>query len=575
MKKYINKIFSGVVLTSALILSSCGSDYLNVSPSESVETEQVYGTTTGLRSALNGIAKEMTTQQYYYGSPFVGESGIIRLYENLPSQNYNYNYYASGWSPLHNQTFHLRGTSIYDSYAWAYYYQLIVSANAIINHADEAEGTEDDKKFVKASALAFRAFAYEKLIHYYCYRWQDSNNGASRGLPLRLDESTNEIAASTLAETYQQIYKDLDESISLFGSTKSNRNASEVWIPNVNVAHAVYARAALTKQDYSKALEQAKLAREGFELMSRSDYQQGFCDPTSEWIFGSYGSTAENNWYWAFGTQSACNGYYATTQPTGAGSIGHELIERIPDNDVRKQIFITEDKVFPEYSEKLTLAKEKLAEARKSGSADLETLVADSTKWANAINAGVNQTYGIIGMGSGEVYDKAWEAADSVIKAHNVKGKSAAYQSEYYYLDGQMKFWVNDQPGVGYVPFIRSSEMYLIEAEANYFLGNEAAAKSALEALNVVRNPEYTCNKTGEELFNEIKDYREVELWGEGFAWSDYKRWNIPVVRHSFAQGGNAHTAVAVTITPESGNKWTWVVPNGEVDYNSLITNQE
>jgi hypothetical protein len=575
MKKYINKIFSGVVLTSALILSSCGSDYLNVSPSESVETDQVYGTTTGLRSALNGIAKEMTTQQYYYGSPFVGESGIIRLYENLPSQNYNYNYYASGWSPLHNQTFHLRGTSIYDSYAWAYYYQLIVSANAIINHADDAEGTEDDKKFVKASALAFRAFAYEKLIHYYCYRWQDSNNGASRGLPLRLDESTNEIAASTLAETYQQIYKDLDESISLFGSTKSNRNASEVWIPNVNVAHAVYARAALTKQDYSKALEQAKLAREGFELMSRSDYQQGFCDPTSEWIFGSYGSTAENNWYWAFGTQGACNGYYATTQPTGAGTIGHELIERIPDNDVRKQIFITEDKVFPEFSEKLTLAKEKLAEARKSGSADLKALIADSTKWADSINAGVNQTYGIIGMGSGEAYDKAWESADSVIKAHNVKGKSAAYQSEYYYLDGQMKFWVNDQPGVGYVPFIRSSEMYLIEAEANYFLGNEAAAKSALEALNVVRNPEYTCNKTGKELFNEIKDYREVELWGEGFAWSDYKRWNIPVVRHSFAQGGNAHTAVAVTVTTESGNKWTWVVPNGEVDYNSLIKNQE
>ena len=63
-------------------------------------------------------------------------------------------------------------------------------------------------------------------------------------------------------------------------------------------------------------------------------------------------------------------------------------------------------------------------------------------------------------------------------------------------------------------------------------------------------------------------DYREVELGGEGLAWSDYKRWNRPVVRHSFAEGGNAHTAVAKTIAPDYGNKWTWVVPLQEIDYN-------
>ena len=34
----------------------------------------------------------------------------------------------------------------------------------------------------------------------------------------------------------------------------------------------------------------------------------------------------------------------ATTQSTGAGTIGHELITRIPNNDARKQLFITADK---------------------------------------------------------------------------------------------------------------------------------------------------------------------------------------------------------------------------------------
>ncbi|MCS3057412.1 RagB/SusD family nutrient uptake outer membrane protein [Bacteroides cellulosilyticus] len=78
---------------------------------------------------------------------------------------------------------------------------------------DNAEGLQTEKDFVKASALTFRAYAFEKLVHYYCWRWQDSNNGASQGLVLRIDESTGGQGYATLAETYVQIYKDLDEAM--------------------------------------------------------------------------------------------------------------------------------------------------------------------------------------------------------------------------------------------------------------------------------------------------------------------------------------------------------------------------
>lgn len=140
------------------------------------------------------------------------------------------------------------------------------------------------KRFVKASALTFRAYAFEKLVHYYCWRWQDSNNGASQGLVLRIDESTGGQGYATLAETYAQIYKDLDEAIALYNQSGMDRDAAQVWMPNVNVAHAVYARAAITKQDYTKALSEAKLARQNYPLMSNAEYQSGFCNPTSEWI---------------------------------------------------------------------------------------------------------------------------------------------------------------------------------------------------------------------------------------------------------------------------------------------------
>ena len=170
--------------------------------------------------------------------------------------------------------------------------------------------------------------------------------------------------------------------------------------------------------------------------------------------------------------------------------------------------------------------------------------------------------------------DNIYAQADSIVKAHAVKGLNAPYQAGFYYLDANLKFFVTGQPGISYVPFIRSSEMVLIEAEANYFLHHEAEAQAALVELNATsgRNPEYTCTKTGEELLSEIQDYRCLELWGEGFEWSDFKRWNKAVVRKSFAEGGNAHQAVAITINPEDGNKWTWGVPLNETDYNADAT---
>lgn len=543
MKKIINKLFAGSLLAGMMLVSSCAGDYLDTAPTDSTGATDAVGTTANAMKALNGIAKIMTTQHSYFGGGFAGENNIMIQYESYPSENYNYNYYASGWSPIFNQEFHTRTNSIYDAYAWYYYYTIAGNANTILANIDNAEGTEAERNFVKASALTFRAYAFEKLIHYYCWRWQDSNNGASQGIVLRLDESTDGQGYATLAETYAQIYKDLDEAIMLFEQSGMDRNASQVWMPNINVAHAIYARAALTRQDYTKALTEAKLARQNYPLMSNAEYHAGFCNPTSEWIFGSFGSAQENNWYWSYGTQYACNGYYANAAgaANGAGSIGRELINRIPNNDARKALFLTEDK-FPGYN-------------FNDGSA-------------------MDLGYGILGMGDDEKKaDALWEEAAAYCQKMAVSGLEAPYQAGYMYLGGQLKFYVFDTPGVSYLPFIRSSEMVLVEAEANYFLNDETAARAALVELNATsgRNPEYTCDKSGEALWNEIMDYRELELWGEGFAWSDYKRWNRDIVRHSFAEGGNAHISVAKTIPASGVNKWTWDVPLNETDYNDEL----
>lgn len=530
-----NILIAGLVASTALAMTSCGSDYLETSPSESVSTGQAVGSTTNAYKALNGIAKTMSTQQYAWSQGCAGEDRIISIYENYPSQDYIYNYYAAGWGPIMNIQYNTRNNTAYAAYPWYYYYTIIGQANSIICNIDNATGPESEKNFDKASALTYRAYGYEKLLHYYCPRWKESGNGSAEGLPLRVDESTGDLAPSTMAEVYQQIYKDCEDAIALFQSSDFNRSSSEIWIANENVAHAVYARAALTREDYSTALAQAKLARQGYPLMSNAEYQSGFCKPTSEWIFGSYGDATENLWYWSYGTQYSCNGYYANNTPCGGGAMYKGLYDQIPNNDARKALFITEDK-FPEFD------------------------IYDK--------ANVNQTLAYV---SG---DDMWNAVYSYINrlwaSSGASSMAMPYQAGYFYLGGQMKFYVFDTPGVGYLPFIRSSEMVLIEAEANYFLGNASAAQASLVELNATsgRNPEYTCTLTGDALWNEIMNYRCFELWGEGFGYSDYKRWGRAISRKTLANGGNAHAAIAIDIPASASNSWIWAVPQYETDYN-------
>ena len=133
---------------------------------------------------------------------------------------------------------------------------------------------------------------------------------------------------------------------------------------------------------------------------------------------------------------------------------------------------------------------------------------------------------------------------------------------------------------IGAMPFnlFRSSEMYLIEAEANCHLtpAKETEARQLLEELiaDSGRDPEYTCDKSGQALLEEIKFYRRIELWGEGFSWFDYKRRKDTIVRHTFQDGGNYTINTAVTIRPEDANHWTWVIPAKEYEYNNAINRQ-
>jgi starch-binding outer membrane protein, SusD/RagB family len=122
---------------------------------------------------------------------------------------------------------------------------------------------------------------------------------------------------------------------------------------------------------------------------------------------------------------------------------------------------------------------------------------------------------------------------------------------------------------MGDIPYMRSAEMFLIEAEAKARLGNDADAAKVLFDLVSKRDAAYVrSTKTGQALLEEILINRRVELWGEGFRFTDLKRMNLPLNRN----GANHNSAVAVIFDVPAGDvQWEFLIPIREINANKAI----
>ena len=524
MNKIKYMLLAGV---AALGLSSCSGDFLNTEPTAEAGITTVFENTDNAKYAVNGLARIMMNQ--YLGTQGMCGEGCIKMwYGNYPGQDFYVN--LNGWALLINQNNHDTPTSSYTYYPWFYYYQIIGNANTIVERIDGAEGTQEDRDFIKAQALTFRAYSFFMLTQLYCKRWVDSDNGNCPGLVLRLDESMGDYPLTSLADAYERVYKDLDDAIALYKSSGKHRESDEFFLPDIEVAYAIYARAALTRHDWSTASEYAKLARADYPLMSNKLLlSTGFCTAKDnpEWIWGGYSATDQTLYYYSYHAYIAYNSNAGNVR-NYPKCISKELFEQIPASDVRKQWWLD-----PTYVD----------------------------------DEGNVQTYPYTAS--------TGQAANSTQLAKNTRAAKPdllSNASVYAYM--QWKVRCNDTPGVGDLNFFRSSEMYLIEAEAQHMLGNDAAAQAALIALNKTsgRDPEYACDKTGDDLMNEIKLYRRIELWGEGFDWFDLKRWKDTLVRHNAGEGGNFLATLAVTIEPQEKNEWRFMIPTRETDYNKAVS---
>ena len=75
---------------------------------------------------------------------------------------------------------------------------------------------------------------------------------------------------------------------------------------------------------------------------------------------------------------------------------------------------------------------------------------------------------------------------------------------------------------------MRSAEMYLNEIEAKIMLNDLDGARAVMQTFGSSRDSAFDASvfTTQEQLLDQLKFQRYIELYGEGFSYTDHIRWD-------------------------------------------------
>ena len=533
----MNNRYFVALLGSAMLLTTSCSD-LDTNPSGSTMSdgqlnEVLAQDPSKLKSEVSGMYANMIeygaiTQWYGTGQPRHYDFGYASTMmmmdasgQDEPSQVSGYNWYNK---PLRFVDRTANSETTY--FIWNQCYKNIKVANDVLKSVD-LENLSDVAKSYVGQAYAMRAFEYFTLIQLYQFTYKGHEDAA--GVPI-VTEKTAEAEANNnpraaVKDVYKQIMDDLNTAIDYLTDSRSAK--SEI---NRQVAYGLRARVNLVMQNWSDAAADAKKAAEGYTPLSKdAAAAPGFNDVSaSNWIWGNIVDESNNivqSGILNFPSMMCSftgNGY----SPTYAcRMINSKLWKEIPSTDVRKGWWIDENLNSPIVNPKYVVHQE------------------DEDEDGNVVKylAVYNQT--------GD------EVADITEPYTNVK--FGAYKNQY-----------GNELNACDIPLMRVEEMILIQAEATAMGGNVEEGKRILENfVRTYRDPSYTCNATtAEGVQDAVWFQRRVELWGEGFSFTDLLRLKKPLDR----TGANYEVSVRFNLPAESPI-FLYLIPEDEENHNEAL----
>lgn len=545
----LRKINLVLFVIGFITITSCSDEFLETKPTDAISSADALGTVANMKLVINGLHRGLYSQLGTIlpggSNDRAGEHHWVPMDDALAgvlihSADAN----NLGWRTTMQWQDHTLPTSLTNETLWYHRYNIIAGTNAIINKGTDGSLVLDaNLSEILGQAYTYRAYAYLSLVQHYAKGYLIGNPASDPGVPLLFssDAPFTSEPRSTVKAIYDQCMLDIDEAIFYFnGATQRQTGTPEAKAQlNIDVAQGLKARIALNSGQWRIAADAAKLARANYPIMGETDWKVGFnTTMLPEVIWGSNVISTETVFFRAY-FYLASNTFAGSQVRNNPKIADRRVIDKIPATDYRKDVF--------------------LSNAPNSSSS-----AAIPGGWAN----NTNPLY---------TTQAQFNAAATAIRTqYNLTTAARTYP----YMHFKLKNKNSGSTDPDDIIYMRSSEMYLIEAEAEAMLDNITAAQNALKPLGEKRDSAYdvTIFNTKEKLMAHIKFQRGVELYGEGFGYTDKIRWDEGI-DHG-ANGGSGAALILyqdafVQAKPSVNNKWIFKIPQKEIDANPNLTSAD
>ncbi|MCL2415146.1 MAG: RagB/SusD family nutrient uptake outer membrane protein [Bacteroidales bacterium] len=344
MKKLL--ILIGLSVALMLKTTSCSQDFLETAPTDGTTVVNLTASFNDARSLIVGLNRARfqfddmhTTAQ----ALMAGEYVLIKFLEYLGDDKFNQGGTSQqgNWallSSLHTEM----ETSAMTAIPWNRYYYWILSMNTLLDLVDDVQNTtEAERNWLRAQALAYRAYYFHTLVRMYAPAYNHSPDALGIVLTTALPTPPFDgIPRSTVRESYQQIERDLLEAVRLMGepgvADVAARPAHNITFISTRVMQGLLSRVYLDMHNWAQAAHFANLAGTGVPLMSRAEFGNGFFTRNAEWMWASFVPQDESQ---SWGSAPVCltNGPGFRTASWGfSNSINRNLVHHTDSaNDVR------------------------------------------------------------------------------------------------------------------------------------------------------------------------------------------------------------------------------------------------
>ena len=284
-----SKLIIYILSVSSVLFVSCSDSFFETSPSGDLTGSEAYSTTSNINAVVNGTLRYLMENATSQDNPGYG---AILLTQEVMGEDAIARDGVYGYRDSYPYRDPYDNTTRRALFFWTLQYKIIDNANNIIAKVDAAQGTDEEKKYLKGQAYALRAFVYLNLVRQYQFTYLKDKN--AKAVPIYTEPTVPSSVPnpkSTVEQVYERVISDLTEAEKLLtGFKRSVKNR-----PDINVVKGLFARTYLTTGQWELAAKYAAEARNGYPVMEAGQYTQGFNDVSNvEWIWG-HPQTADQN----------------------------------------------------------------------------------------------------------------------------------------------------------------------------------------------------------------------------------------------------------------------------------------